>query len=233
VSAGEIEDAALEPSPPPGLSRLTAAQRSLVEFLEIDSDLLAAAASSDQPRSDGGIGEETAMDTWIAGVSESEGKSVIKQLLMGRAQHPERQLKSSFLAWQREQRLDIETNPTRRTVAALRELTKSAAETRNRRQTAQRKQAEAKRQAARSSYLRTLAVDFDRCWDAAHARAERGTSASYDDVQRALVDLADAYTLSASRAEFEQRLPQFMVKHSKRGALVRRLVESGLWKSKS
>ncbi len=134
VSAGEIDDAAVEPSPPPGLSRLTAVQRSLVEFLEIDGDLLAAAA--------------------------------------------------------------------------------------------------AKRQAARESYLRTLADDFDRCWKAAHERAERGTAAAYDDVQRALADLVDAYTLCASRAEFEQRLPQFMAKHSKRGALVRRLVESGLWKNK-
>lgn len=231
VSAGEIDDAAVEPSPPPGLSRLTAAQRSLVEFLEIDPDLLAAAASGDQPQSDGDIGGDAAMDTWIAGLPESEGSSIIKQLLMGHAQLAERQLKSRFLAWQREQSPGIDIKPRQRTVAALRELTKSAAETRNRQQAIQRKQAEAERQAARASYLRTLAGDFDRCWKAADERAERGTAAAYDDVQRALVDLADAYTLCASRAEFEQRLPQFMAKHSKRGALVRRLVESGLWKN--
>ena len=232
VSAGEIDDAALEPSPPPGLSRLTAAQRSLVEFLEIDPDLLAAAASGDQPQPDGDIGGEVDMDAWIAGLPDNDGRIVIKQLLMGRAQQAERQLQSRFLAWQREQGPDIETSPARRTVAALRELTKSAAETRNQQQAAQLKQAEAKRQAARASYLRTLASDFERCWEAAHARAERGTAAAYDDVQRALVDLADAYTLCASRAEFERCLPAFMAKHGKRGALVRRLVASGLWKNK-
>lgn len=231
VSAGEIEDAAVEPSPPPGLSRLTAAQRSLVEFLEIDGDLLAAAACGDQPQSDGDIESETAMDAWIAGLPDNDGRMAVKQLLMGRAQHAERQLKSRFLAWQREQGPDIDINPTQRTVAVLRELTKSAAETRNQQEAVQRKQAEAKRLAARESYLRTLADDFDRCWKAADERAGRGTAAAYDDVQRALVDLADAYILCASRAEFEQRLPQFMAKHSKRGALVRRLVESGLWKN--
>lgn len=173
------------------------------------------------------------MDTWIARLPESEGRIIIKQLLMGNAQQAERQLKSRFLAWQREQCSGIDINPARRTVAALWELTKTAAETRSRQQAEQRKQAEAERQAARASYLRTLADDFNRCWEAAHARAERGTAAAYDDVQRALVDLADAYTLYASRAKFEQRLPQFMAKHSKRGALVRRLVESGLWKNKS
>src|SRR3990167_7222141 len=40
VSAGEVDDEATEPPPPPGLSRLTAAQRSLAEFLEVDEDLL-------------------------------------------------------------------------------------------------------------------------------------------------------------------------------------------------
>ena len=192
VSAGEIGDDAVEPSPPPGLSRLTAAQQSLVEFLEIDSDLLTAAASGDQPQSDGDIGGEAAMDIWIAGLPESEGRLVIKQLVMGRAQHAERQLQSRFLAWQQQQRVEIKTRPARRTVAALQGLTKSAAENRNRQQAIQRKQAEAEQQAAREFYLRTLADDFERCWKAAHARAERGTAAAYDDVQRALVDLADA-----------------------------------------
>lgn len=43
VSAGEVDEQAIEPQPLPGFSRLTAAQRSLAEFLEIDEDLLAAA----------------------------------------------------------------------------------------------------------------------------------------------------------------------------------------------
>ncbi len=154
VSTGEVEDAALELSPPPGLSRLTAAQQSLVEFLEIDPDLLAAAASGDQPQSDGDIGGEAAMDIWIAGLPESEGRSVIKQLVMGRAQHAERQLQSRFLAWQQQQQAEIKTRPARRTVAALQDLTKSAAENRNRQQAIQRKQAEAEQQAAREFYLR-------------------------------------------------------------------------------
>jgi hypothetical protein len=59
VCAGEIVDEAIEPSPPPGLSRLTAAQQALVEFLEIDQDLLAAAACGDKPQSDCDIGGDT------------------------------------------------------------------------------------------------------------------------------------------------------------------------------
>ena len=47
VSAGGVDEKATEPQPPPGLSRLTAAQQSLAEFLEVDEDLLAAAGLSD------------------------------------------------------------------------------------------------------------------------------------------------------------------------------------------
>ncbi|MDO9401590.1 MAG: hypothetical protein Q7T46_09130 [Polaromonas sp.] len=50
---------------------------------------------------------------------------------------------------------------------------------------------------------------------------------------RALVDLADAYALCAARADFDQKLVQFMAQHGKRGALVRRLADAGLWKKSS
>lgn len=48
VGSGEVDQDSREPPVPPGLFRLTAAQQSLVEFLEIDQDLLAAAGSGDQ-----------------------------------------------------------------------------------------------------------------------------------------------------------------------------------------
>jgi len=230
VSGGEVDDETAEPPLPPGLSRLTAAQRSLVEFLDIDQDLLTAAAFSDKPQPECDEGGDAYMDAWIAGLPDNEGRAVIKLLLTERAQQAERQLKSRFLAWQREQLPDIETSQMRRTVAELRELAKSAAETRKQQESVQRRKAEAERQAKRESYLRTLADDFNGCWKAAHERAERGIASAYDDVKRALVDLADAYALCASQAEFDRRLSEFMAKHGKRGALVRRLVEARLWK---
>ena len=106
----------------------------------------------------------------------------------------------------------------------------SAAETRKQQETLQRKKAEGERQAKHKVYLRTLAADFDRCWHAADERAERGIASAYDDVKRALVDLAEAYTFCASRADFNRRLADFMARHGKRAALVRRLADAGLWK---
>jgi hypothetical protein len=61
-------------------------------------------------------------------------------------------------------------------------------------------------------------------------RAERGIASAYEEVKCALVDLSEAYTLCASRTDFERKLVQFMARHGKRSALVRRLADAGLWK---
>ena len=230
VSAGEVDEQAIEPQPPPGLSRLTAAQQSLAEFLEIDEDLLAAAGLSDQQdlKPDSESGAER--DVWIAALPAAEKTETLKLLLCGNAQQAERELKLRFLAWQREQRPVAKPETRRRTVAELHELAASAAKARKRQEAVRRKRAEAERQAKRETYLRTLAADFDRCWQAADKLAERGIASAYDEVKRALVDLSDAYALCATRADFERKLVQFMARHEKRGALVRRLADAGLWK---
>lgn len=45
VQAGDVDEEAREPAVPPGLHKLTAPQRAMVDFLHIDIDLVAAAAS--------------------------------------------------------------------------------------------------------------------------------------------------------------------------------------------
>jgi hypothetical protein len=229
VSAGEVDEKATEPQPPPGLSRLTAAQQALAEFLEVDEDLLTAAGLSDQQGSKSDSESNAELDVWIATLPAAEKTAMLKLMLSGNAQQAERKLKLRFLAWQREQQ-PIEKPGTRRTVAELQKLAASAAEARKRQEAVRRKKAEAERQAKRETYLRTLAADFDPCWQAADKRAERGIASAYDEVKRALVDLSEAYALCATRADFDRKLVQFMARHEKRGALVRRLADAGLWK---
>ncbi len=233
VSTGEVDEQAIEPQPPPGLSQLTAAQRSLAEFLEIDGDMLAAAGLSDGQGSKPDSESDAERDVWIAALPVAEKTAMLKLLLTGNAQQAERKLKLRFLTWQREQQPVAKQETRRRTVAELHELAASAAEARKRQEAVRRKNAEAERQAKRETYLRALAADFDRCWQAADKLAERGIASAYDEVKRALVDLSDAYALCATRADFDRTLVQFMARHGKRGALVRRLADAGLWKMPS
>jgi len=230
VSAGEVDESAVEPLPPPGLSRLTAAQQSLAEFLEIGPDLLTAAGLLDQQASDSDTQDDVELDAWIAELPAAEQAATLKLLMTGHAQHAERRLKLRFLTWQREQQPIGKPIPSRRAVAEIQKMAGSVAESRKKQEAARRKKAEAERQAKHKIYLRTLAADFDRCWQVADERAERGIASAYDEVKRALVDLAEAYILCASRADFDRKLAQFMVRHGKRGALVRRLADAGLWK---
>lgn len=233
VSAGDVDEKAAEPQPPPGLSRLTAAQQSLAEFLEVDEDLLAAAGLAD-PQGSKPDGEGDAeLDVWIAALPAAEKTALLKRLLTGHAQQAERELKLRFLAWQRVQLPAAKPQRRRRTVAELYKLAASAAETRKKQEAARRKKAEAERRGRRETYLRTLAADFDQCWRIADKHAERGIASAYDEVKRSLVDLSDAYALCVTRADFDRKLVQFMARHGKRVALVRRLADAGLWKKAS
>ncbi len=233
VSAGGVDEQAIEPQPPPGLSRLTAAQQSLAEFLEIDADLLAATGLSDGQGSKPDSESDAEQDVWIAELPAVEKTATLKLLLSGNAQQAERELKLRFLAWQREQQSDAKPETRRRTVAELYKLAASIAETRKKQEAVRRKKAEAEWRAKRETYLRTLAVDFDPYWQAADKLAERGIASAYDEVKRALVDLSEAYVLCVTRTDFDQKLVQFMARHGKRGALVRRLADAGLWKQPS
>lgn len=233
VSVGEVSEKSAEPQPPPGLSRLSAAQQSLADFLEIDEDLLAAAGLVDPPGAKPDGESDAELDAWLAALPEAEKNAVLKLLLTGHVQQAERKLKVQSLAWRRNQSSGAKPATPRRKVADLHKLAASAAEARKKRAAIQRKKAEAERQIKRETYLRTLAADFNRCWRTADKHAERGIASAYDEVKRSLVDLSDAYALCATRAKFDRRLAKFMARHGKRGALVRRLLDAGLWQKSS
>ena len=230
VSASEVDENAVEPQPPAGLSRLTAAQHALTDFLEIDLDLLTAAALADRQDSTLDGASKAELDPWIAALPAKEKAAMLKLLLTGDAHQAERKLKLRFLAWQREQPPNDKSNERRRTVAELHRLAAIAAEVREKQKAVQRRKVEAERQAKRETYLRMLATDFDRSWQAAGRLIERGIASAYDELTRMLIDLSEAYVLCATRSDFDRRLVQFIAQHGKRAALVRRLVDAGLWK---
>lgn len=229
VTCGEVDDDALEPPVPVGMSRLSAAQQALVEFLEIDPDLVTAAAAGSQEAVE--WSDDDSVETWVAGLSKSEMRIVFSLLLQGATQQAERRVKSEFIAWQKESGSTELVPAVRRTVAELQILANGAEEHRIEQQAKQRARQEEEHRKAREAFLRKMAGNFEQCWDAIHPDAERGTAASYGAATRAIVDLAEAYALMSKNQEFERTLRLFMVRHAKRGALVRRLVEAGLWQA--
>ncbi|HEY4542112.1 MAG TPA: hypothetical protein VIG66_07060 [Noviherbaspirillum sp.] len=229
VDAGEVKENAVEPEVPPGLSQLSAAQQALVEFLEIDPDLVAAAATGSREIEDCLQGDGN-VEAWLAGLPGNEVKAVFNLLLQGASQQAERKVKSGYSAWLKERRPSQRAlSAKRRTVAELHALAKEAENRRLEREAKEHARQEAERRRQREDWLRTLATDFKRHWQMADQQAERATAAGYDEATRIIIDLAEAYALVSKRDAFDQALGHFMARHGKRRTLVRRLDEAGLW----
>lgn len=227
AAKGEVPETTLEPTVPAGLSQLSAAQNALAAFLEIDADIIAAAAigsadASDRPES---------VDAWLQSLSPDELRSMLKSIVRADRPNPQREVASRYRAWHREHAPQAAPEARRRSVAELRSLAVPAGEERRRRDALAREQQAAARRTQRDAQLRLLMSDVDKRWLALHQQAERGSASAYEQAVRALSDLAEAYVIVSDRKTFDRELRRFLVRHAKRGALLRRLTEAGLWQS--
>jgi hypothetical protein len=229
AGAGELRDDTLEPEVPAGLSELTLPQQALAEFLEIDRDILVAASAGSARAPRTGAEEEGRLDAWLGEWSRDQMVAVLKLMAQGRGQEAERRVRSRHAAWLKVKRAPTVPAAPRRSVAELRELAESAFGARLEREAKERAEKEAERSRLREAQLRRLMADADKHWEAADAQAQRGSASGYDQAVRALADLAEGYALTSSPKEFERALRRFLVRHAKRGALMRRLTEAGLW----
>jgi hypothetical protein len=227
AAKGEVPETTLEPTVPAGLSQLSAAQNALAAFLEIDADIIAAAAigsadASDRPES---------VDVWLQSLSPDELRSMLKSIVRADRPNPQREVASRYRAWHRQHAPQAAPEARRRGVAELRSLAVPAGEERRRRDALAREQQAAARRTQRDAQLRLLMSDVDKRWLALHQQAERGSASAYEQAVRALSDLAEAYAIVSDRKTFDRELRRFLVRHAKRGALLRRLTEAGLWQS--
>ncbi len=228
LAAGDaLDDDAQEPDVPPGLAELSPAQQALAEFLEVDPDLLEAAATgraAPMPADDETPWITPWLDTWqVAGM-----KDVLTKLALGHGQEAERQVKSRYAAWLKAQPPAAPDSPRRR-VVELRELARSAAANRRAREAKAHAKREAERRRQHEARLRQLMAAPDASWKAADTQAARGGASGYDQAIRILVELAEGYALVSSREAFDRALRRFLVPHAKRAALLRRLTDAGLW----
>jgi hypothetical protein len=222
-------DTAPEPPVPPGLAALSPAQLALVEFLEIDPDLLSAAQAGSAPGAQASdAAAEERIDEWLAQWPREDMAAVLKLLAQDRGAEAERQVRTRHAAWLKGQRPAAPEQP-RRSVAALYALAEGARDAREEREAQGRAAQEAEQRRRHEAHLRELLADVDGQWAAIEAQVERGTGAGYEEAVRRLAELDQAHKLAARREEFTRTLHGFVERHARRGALRRRLSEAGLW----
>ena len=228
LAAGDaLHDDVLEPEVPCGLADLSPSQQALVEFLEIDPDLLEA-ASMGSAMATSPHDETLQISTWLDTWQTAEMQAVLKTIALDRGQEAERQVKSHYAAWLKAQRPASSDVPRRR-VAELRELAQSAGERRRAREAEAHAKREAEHRQKREAELRHVMDTPDKYWQAASAQASRGSASGYEKTVSLLKMLAEGYALVAGPDAFERQLRRFLVPHAKRAALLRRLAEAGLW----
>ena len=229
ASAGVLDEDALEPEVPPGLSDLSPSQRALVEFIEVDPDMLAAAEAGSERIANDASDEAAAIDSWLAGWSRDEMAAMLKLVAQGRGREAEREIRVRRATWSKAQRPSRTPWEARRTAGQLRELARSASGKRLAREVEARAAAQAEHRQQREAALRLLMADVDKRWAAIEAQAQRGSAMGYEQAVRDLTDLAEGYALMSSRNEFDRALRRWLVRHAKRSALLRRLAKAGLW----
>jgi len=229
ASAGRLDDDALGPEVPPGLAGLSPSQQALTEFIEVDPDLLAAAAAGGEPALNDDSAHGIDIDAWLAEWSAGDMAAILKLIAQDQGREAERRVRAHHTAWSKARRPRRAPSAARRTVGQLRELAPSAKGSRLAREAEERATAEAQRRLQRKASLRLLMTDVDKRWAAIDALAARGSASSYEQAVRTLADLAEGYALTSSRKDFDRALRRLLVRHATRGALLRRLTEAGLW----
>lgn len=229
LAAGDgLNDDALEPEVPSGLADLSPAQQALVEFLEIDPDLLEAASMGSSATAAPAHDDTLQITTWLETWQTVDMQDVLKAIATGRGQEAERQVKSHYAAWLKLQRPASSEVP-RRKVVELRELVQSTGERRRAREAEAHAKRETERRQKREAELRRIMDSLDKYWKAASEQASRGSASGYEKTVSLLKVLAEGYALVAGPDAFDRQLRRFLVPHAKRAALLRRLAEAGLW----
>jgi len=117
VQAGEVDDSDVEPPVPPGLGKLTKAQKKFVEFMRLDEDLVAAAVegSGKMPAAEEGLGE------WITKLPQAEKDRMLVAVCEGTDPHVGQRLLRQFRERASGRKTQDGSAETERTVGQLRQ----------------------------------------------------------------------------------------------------------------
>jgi len=225
----EMEDDELEPPVPPNLVDLNPPLNSFVDFMRIDTDLIAVA--SENSISEDRQTDPVALKTWIQNLPESEKDDILIRLVEMPSPHLGVELEHRF-----KQAVSTNANSKMdkrlRSVEELISRAETYAEERKHRAAEQkaREQARKKREKAlaREQYLESLARREDSIWKKVGELIDSKQPAKYDEAVKLLVDLRDLGKKTATEKVFKQKLKAICSNHYRKVGFLNRLQKAGL-----
>jgi hypothetical protein len=214
----------VEPPVPPGLATLSESLESLVDFLDIDTDLIAEAAERSAPLAEAQpTGAE--VERWVLALSASEKDELLLRLVNG-----DPSLRAELLQRYRRSRSQAgEPSPTphARTVEELLSARDERAERRRRedewRKAEERARVERERAAARARHLESLAGREEELWQRVESLVQTKRPKDYDNAAELVRDLRDLAARAGANSEFDRRLWQLRERHGKKPSFIERL----------
>jgi hypothetical protein len=230
----EIDPDTPEPPLPPGLRKLTRAQKELADFLRLSTDLLEAAVEGAPEGGPPAGPTEEEMAAWLAALPPADKDAVLLRILAGDLAEAGRELQGRFRqAWRAGRRAaPPEAEESRRTVGRLLEAGEEMADVLKRRAAEERERERRRREQekirARDKRLAAMQGrdgEFLRKAEDLLAGRQRST---YPEVTEILSDLHALAEREGRAAEFLDRLRSFRDRHATKKALMDKLDAAGL-----
>ncbi len=207
-----LEEDAQEPPIPPNLQELNTALKSFVDWLEIDPDLIAAAAQASPNQNE----PQESFKDWIHLLSDQEKTQFLLDIVAGDsaiASQLQARLRQKFAEVPQSSSLSGED---RRSFSELRILADQQHLERQEHENAAAK-------AERRKYLEALKPQQAQIWETVRDLIARKQTQPYDQAIQHLVDLRDLALLEGNLATFQSRIQQMKTDYSNRSGLLRRI----------
>jgi hypothetical protein len=228
VQHDEFSDEVLEPPVPAGLHELSAPYDSLIEFLDIDEDLVKVAATASEPLKAAPSRKELA--TWIRGLTEKEKDC----LLVSALTETDERWRIELLRRFEHENVNVSDSGAvdRRTVADLLVASHARAEERKRKLNAQRAaeaaRKKAKEEADRALFLDQLAKREKAVWKEVDAYIQKRQPNDYDRAVMLLSNLHDLAVRQGGEDEFHLTMDDLRKTHAAKESFLRRLANAKL-----
>jgi hypothetical protein len=226
----ELDGNELEPLVPAGLRDLSAPLQSLIEFLDIDEDLIEVAALTSAPLKAGPSRKE--MADWIQELPEKQKNDLLVTAVCESGEIWKAELLRRFQQ-QKTPGASLQPDPTqRRTVAELLGTVRARGEEREKRAEEQRAadaaRIRAKLAVAREHYLEQLEKRQSEIWEQITTHIQTRQPNGYDRAVSLLTDLRDIAVRRGRTASFHTALEKLRLEHAAKGNFLHRLEKAEL-----
>ncbi len=228
IQRGE-QEAGTEPPVPAGLNSLSPALVSLVDFLEIDRDLVSAAAAS-SPDLMVSTQDAAAMERWVAELPAPEKNDLLMRLLEGNESQIGIELRNRFEQGRSKGNPKPAVRP--RTAGDLLAAGKRIRTSRDQEDARRAAEEEARRvreaAAARERHLELLATRAPQAWAKIDELIATRQTKAYSEAVQMLLDLREITARQCAVPDFDRRLAEIRAAHAKKRALIEQLDAGGL-----